>query len=255
MDPWAILDKSRWEPLRRFVERWYVEPLGETSLPFKKVEAVEAKLGCPIPLVVKEWYVLVGHRLDDANQDRAVRLEQQQLRDGRLHLWWENQGNWSIEVAAGSSDEDLPVFVEGDTFAQETPATVTEALLGMVYSDTLVGAYSGCGAGPLGKLGLTVVGGYVDRLAPGVEPRVGVLPRLDVWPNPYFDKPAYGHEALVVRHNGAAWEWMAATADAQAEAARVLGLSEANEGFVLVLSLPELDAAGAAAARALMERG
>ncbi len=246
MDVDAILAKPRWAPLRRFVEIWYAEPLGATTTPVSEIDAVEAKLGCRLPLVVREWYRLVGHRLVDVNCDRPVPLDKLGVWDGRLALWRENQDNWSVEVAAEPSDDDLPIEVGGEHFFEPFPATVTQALLGMVYSDTFAGVLSGCGDGPLGKLGAEVVGGSIP-LGEESGARIAGLPALGVWPMPYTEAPPRGHETLVVDGR-----WMAATAKAAEEAATLFELGSSGQ-YVLVLWLTQPSLPGVTAAELMMQ--
>lgn len=250
MDWKAILQHPRWEPLERFVARWYAEPLGETGLRWEDVGAVESKLGCKFPLAVREWYTLVGHRFDDVNQDRPVRLSEQRVDDGRIGLWTENQGNWNVEVVADDGEEDPPISVEGEVFSPPDSATASEALLGMVYSDTLVGVWAGCGVGPLGSLRDDVGGGHARECGSGFEDRLARIPSLAVFRNPYFELPLRGHDTFVIRAEGGC-EWMAATPEAEAEAMRLIGLDEASATFILVLVFAGIDALGLQAVSAM----
>lgn len=225
MVPLDLCKSPRWQPLQRFVARWYLEPLGERSLPVAEVAAVEEALGCRFPRSVEEWYVLVGHRLGGV-QDTPVGLRRQTVHDGWIHLWTENQGVWCLAVNVSAEEEDPPAFVDGGVRPDHPSATVSEALLGMVVSDTLVAAWTETGYGPLGKLRPTVVGEFRDDATARITERIRALPALPVWPNPFFPEPPRGHESLVMRECDGCYEWMAATAEAEAEALRILELEE-----------------------------
>ncbi len=232
-----ILRAPRWAPLARFVGRWYAEPLGAEGLTEADLDRAEASLGRPLPRAVREWFRLVGHRFHDVNQDQAVRLDQLHVEDDRLAIWWENQGNWSFDVELEPRDEEPWVSVESDEPGWCRRDRLCRALLGMVYSDTLVGVWSGRGVGPLGPLAASVVGGYRDGAPREVDARVVALPALDVVTNPYFDTPLRGHEALVIRGYEGMWEWMAATDEAHREALVLLDLGDADGPRHLVIVL------------------
>lgn len=222
------LQDSRWAPLAAFVARWYREPLAWPRGPrLERVDAqiaqVEHRLGSKLPQGIREWFALAGHRLADVNQDRPVRLEGLEVEDGRLPVWWENQGNWSVDIELTGNEPRAVVVSDEPNWNRR--ATTTQALRGMVVSDTLAGADRG--VGPLGALRPEVVGGYLEDPPPDLEARLEALPALDVFINPYFEAPMRGHEALVVRaHPGAGCDWMAATPEALAQARALLSLQQ-----------------------------
>lgn len=148
-----ILALPRWQALRRFVSIWYRDPLGMHARAWDYVLRVENTIGARMPDALREWFVLAAGRFADVNQDRAVRLEQVGVRDGWIPVWWENQGNWSIQVEADATADDPVVRVDGEVFHEPPPATVSEALLGMVYSDPIVGVWATRSVGPLGPPG------------------------------------------------------------------------------------------------------
>lgn len=219
-----ILELPRWQPLKRFVSVWYRDPLGMHACAWDDVLRAEKNLGVRMPPALREWFVLAAGRFADVNQDRAVRLENIAVRSGWIPFWWENQGVWSIQVEPNSQADDPRVRVDGDVFHEPPLATVSEALLGMVYSDTIVGVWSSLGVGPLGPLRHSVVGGLTHENV-DFQRVSSQLPLLDVYPNPYWDESPRGHDTLVVRGGEcmAHIEWMAATAEAVAQLTDVLG--------------------------------
>ena len=222
------LEHSRWVHLAAFVAKWYREPLAWPRGPrLERVDAqiaeVEHRLGAKLPQGVREWFALAGHRLTDVNQDRPVRLAALEVKDGRVPVWWENEGNWSVDIEL-AGDEPRAVVVS-EVSGWNRRATTTQALRGMVVSDTLAGAHGGIG--PLGALRPDVVGGYVEDPPADIESRLESLPALDVFTSPYFEAPMRGHEALVVRaHPGAGCDWMDANPEGHAQARALFSLQQ-----------------------------
>ncbi|MBO6938182.1 MAG: hypothetical protein JJ863_24655 [Deltaproteobacteria bacterium] len=179
-----------------------------------------------------------------------MRLEELTVRDGWIVLWTENQGNWWIEVAAEESEGDSPTRVGGMGSVMEWNATVTEALLGMAVSDSLIGAMAGRPNGPLGTFRQEVVGGCVE--APEAIDRVVQLPALDVVPNPYFEEPMRGSDGLIIRADGPFFTWMAADAGAEARAYEVLGLSDDDGPQQLVVRFVDVEPPARADLRAFL---
>jgi hypothetical protein len=223
----SIATLPRWAALRRFVDHWYATPLGEGPAPSEAdIERAEARLKRALPPAVREWFLLVGARFCDVNQDRPVRLEQLALNENRMPLWWENQGNWSFDVELDAEGGEPWISVDSSEPDWRRRVPLAEGLLGMVYSDTSTGAAWAHGVGPLGALKATVVGGFCESLSRKASARVAALPALDVMTNPYFVTPLRGHETLVIRsHDAGMCDWMTATTEAHAEAAAILELS------------------------------
>jgi len=226
MDRRAILRLPQWQALAAFVDRWYEERLGGNGVPEGEVSRTEARLGRPLPKRLREWFLLVNHRLVHVNQDRPQRLGELQAIAGRVAIWVENQGNWTFYVDLGDNEKEPSASVEWP-LGHVHRATICEVLLGMSYSDTLVGASTGERRGTLGPLRSSVVGGFVDDGRPEIGESVGGLPTLEVFQNPYFDEPLRGDEQLIVRsHGDGMWDWMAATAEAARRAASLFALPE-----------------------------
>ena len=213
----ALATTPRWAPLAAFVERWYARPLDpDDGLDEAALRAIEARIGRALPVLAREWLALVGHRLQATNQDQPVRPEQVEIRDERLALWWEYQGNWSLDVEVGRDTSSAAI----DAGLPEMPprrAPIPEALLGMVVSDTMVAAWGG-DAASLGALAAGVVGGFATEASEAISVRVTAL--AQAWSiNPHYDA-LFGHDALLVRGSPGAWEWMA-VGDAFREACEI----------------------------------
>jgi hypothetical protein len=212
----ALATTSRWAPLTAFVERWYARPLDpDDGLDEAALRAIEARIGRALPVLAREWLALVGHRLQATNQDQPVRPEQLEIRGDRLALWWENQGNWSLDVELGGDPSSAAI----DAGLPEMPprrATIPEALLGMVVSDTMVAAWGG-DAAPLGALAAGVVGGCAMSASEAIDGRVSALSRRAWSINPHYEV-LFGHDTLQVRGFPSAWEWMTVGDEAFREA-------------------------------------
>jgi len=215
----------RWGPLSRFVHRWYAVPLGSDVVTEDDLARAESRLGCRLNPVVREWFQLVGHRLRFCGQDIPRRLEELEVRDGRIVLWQENQGCWSaeVEVAAPTTDASVMMMADGRSVARDR---LERALLGTLCSDTLVAVWAGNSEGPLGEFTSGVVGGYPMETTPEVESSFEALPALEIPNTPLYQGPFRGHESLVIRSSGGGWEWMAADDAAHAEARRLLALDD-----------------------------
>lgn len=241
MDVQPLLQTPRWAALTAFVRRWYAEPLGAAVVTEDDLARTEAHLGCKMPPALREWFLVVGHRLQFCGQDDPTRLEDlagevathESWRaklvapdNGRIVVWRENQGCWFAEVEVDSSGTDGTALLTADRGRGGRRERLEQALLGIVCSDTLVAVWAGNAGGPLGRLKRGVVGGYPLETTPKVKARVACLPVLDFPNTPSYGGPFRGHESLIIRESGGGWEWMAADEDAHAEANRILGLDE-----------------------------
>lgn len=219
---------ERWAPLVEFVSTWYARPLQLDGNTEEQIVAAEARLGGSLPAALREWYRMVGHRLQQVNQDSPVELERLELEDGCVSVWWENQGNWSVEVKIADADADPWATVDGSSCGMpswDRRDRLSRALIGMTISDTLVGAWGGHGMGPLGELRSGVSAGMTER--PPLDDRgIRRWPILDVFINPNFDCPLRGRSDLIIRGDEDWLEWMTASVGAHRELAQALGLSE-----------------------------
>ena len=234
-----LLQTDRWEPLRRFVELWYAEPLSQDSgvLP-EEIDATVERLGAPLPVALTEWFELVGRRLRNV-QDAPRRLDQIEIGDGTIDVWVENQGVWSI--CAPMDEEDPLCRLDRDTSFVFPATPLSRTLLGMVVSDTLVGAWAGSRIGPLGTLGPSVRGGYHEQLRE--DQRLRLREAYDDLPfpyNPFYDAPVFGNEATIIRRQPDAVEWMTATEEAFSTLDELLELNPIGGNYEVVCSFENL---------------
>lgn len=218
MPPARVLARRpRWRPLAEFVETFYEEPLSEESgCSEAEIQATEQRLGVRLPCALREWYFLVGHRLRDVGQDVPTSLSQLRVEDDAVTVWIENQGVWSVSVSANGTQEDPAVRVDED-FASMGP--LSEALRGLLLSDTLTGASKGQGLGPLGALAPAVTGGWHESIADWEGARARYPARAEP-PIPTFaGHPYRGNREVVLRaeDGGTFLLWAAATEPARQE--------------------------------------
>lgn len=242
MDAEQILATGRWDQLADFVATWYAEPLGASLLPWGELIRAEARLGRQLPVALREWYLLVGHRLTGVIQDWVLGLDQLKLDSDRLPIWRENQGCWSLDVEMSREDVEpwASVIDDAATYLNRRERLVT-ALVGMVYSDTIVGVWVGAGEGPLGPLAPGAVGGFCEVVSPSAQSWIDSMPALDVMRNPSFQEPFRGTKTLVVRdHANGMCDWMAATPEALASAIEFLEIDDPGKPRRLVVVLKEV---------------
>jgi len=244
-----LVQGPRWAALSRFVQRWYAEPLGDEVVTRDDLARAEARIGSKLNVALREWFLLVGHRLQFCGQDIPKRIDELEVRDGRIVIWAENQGCWhaEVEVNKPSTDPTVLMTLGGQGGRNDR---LERVLLGLVCSDTLIAVWAGNTEGPLGALRPGVVGGYPQDTTPDIQARIEALPVLDAPNTPLYDGPFRGHESLVIRASGGGWEWMAADDEAHAEARRLLALDEVGALRRLVVLFDPLPAC----ARPAMQR-
>ncbi|MCB9563475.1 MAG: hypothetical protein H6708_24000 [Kofleriaceae bacterium] len=240
-----LLESERWRALGAFVERWYLRPLsdGDGNTAHELAHAV-ARLARPLPGALAEWYELIGRRLRPG-QDTPRLLAELSVEAGRIRVWTENQGCWRILTRVDDSD-DPRCFVDDASYASPD-APLSRTLLGMLVSDTLVGAWAGgavgAHAGSIGDLSPAVRGGYCDHVEEAQADRLrSAYPPLDLVCNPYFDEPCRGDGTTLVRISAVAIEWMTATDDAFTALDDVVGLAPAGGEHVVVAAFDGLSA-------------
>jgi len=232
----VVRRRPRWRRLVDFVARFYVQPIEEAG---GNTEAelceVEARLGTKLPVALREWYRFVGNRLEDANQDRAVPLESLRVSGDAVAVWRENQGCWSVGVPLNSAEEDPEAVVSHGA----SMGPISEALQGLLLSDTLVGALSHAHRGPLGPLSADVAGGHQELVTRWgrVQSRYPVRPEP---PTPFFEDPYLGDDDVVIRgqsfEDSAEWVmWMTASGEARQTVRRLLGSDGAADRTQAVL--------------------
>jgi len=234
-----LLATDRWRPLGDFVERWYARPIGDddghSSL---EVERAVGRVGATLPIALTEWFELLGRRLR-AVQDVPPRLEQLAIVDGRITVWHENQGVWTIVAPADVGDDPICRVID-DTFASPD-APLSRTLLGMLVSDTLIGAWAGTHVGPLGELRATVRGGYIESFTDDQVARLrSTYAALPFPVNPFFPDPYRGDEATVIRIADVAIEWMTATHEAFVALDALLELRPASGEHEVVIAFDGL---------------
>jgi hypothetical protein len=229
--------------VQAFAHRWYARPLfPEDGNSEVELQRAEAAIGQPLPPLLAEWYRLLGRRLR-AGQDRPVMLEDLVGRPDEstspllFPVWTENQGVFRI-----SAGRDGGVVIE-PSFAEWPGGSLDEVLLGLLVSETLIGAGAASGQGILGELGASVVGGWCQETSRECDERVrGELASLPWVINPLFSEPCLGDERLVMRANGDGWDWMASDEAGFEQANRLLGLETAGEPQELVIAYEDLSA-------------
>lgn len=257
MDAEQILATGRWDQLADFVATWYAEPLGASLLPWGELIQAETRLGRQLPVALREWYLLVGHRLTGVVQDWALGLDELKLERDRLPIWRENQGCWLLDVEMSCGDDEpwASVIDDAATYLNRRERLVT-ALVGMVYSDTIVGVWAGAGEGPLGPLAPGATGGFCEDVSPSAQSCIDSMPPLDVMRNPSFQEPFRGTQTLVVRdHANGMCDWMAATPEALTSAIRFLEIEDPRKPRRLVVLLDEVPQEAKSLVQRLLESG
>ena len=210
-----LLDTPRWRQAGRVID-WHMEPLvAADGCSPEEISRIEERLGLPLPTALREWFELLGHRLQ-AVRDIPATPQDILLRDGVIEAWRGGEGDWSL-VAPGGEDPTLQLA------GHEAPLSTW--LAAMLMSETLVGAYRGEQQGPLGLLYFSVMGGEVEQAEPdvvaavreGYDPFALPLPKLEEsW---YFD----GGSVIRLGSSGRL-EWAIATHQAYHRINELLGL-------------------------------
>jgi hypothetical protein len=236
-----MVERSWSDRVGDFVQRWYEHPIGEQDgNSDDELRQAEETLGLHLPAALAHWYQLVGRRLR-STQDSPVLLHE--IAEWRttprsFPVWIENQSVWTIEAPVGSDDPEVTLKPPQDEWLG---GPLSEILLAMLMSDTLVGVWSCSGQGALGSLKGNVVGGYLQGSREEVDDRVRAsLPALGVPTNPFFEEPWRGHDDLVLRYNGDGWEWMVCNDDALGQACALLDIDPNAGPFEVVVCLSAL---------------
>ncbi len=101
-----VTRQARWRLMTRVIRKW-MRPLTEADgIAPEELDGVEARLGCQLPKVLREWYQLAGNARDLwCCQDRLVLpfIDREVL-----VFCFENQGIWSMGVRLSDLDQDDP---------------------------------------------------------------------------------------------------------------------------------------------------
>lgn len=234
-----LLATDRWRALGQFVERWYERPLdAHDGHARADIDHALTRIGAPLPASLTEWFALVGRRLR-AVQDSPRKLDDLEIEDGLITVWDENQGVWAIFARADGGDDPV-CSVDDDSLASPN-APLSQTLLGMLVSDTLVGAWAGRGIGPLGELAASVRGGYIqDFTDDQVERLRAAYAPLPYPVCPFFPDPYRGHDTTVIRIEETGVQWMTATDAAFAALDAVLELRPAGGEHEVVVAFEGL---------------
>lgn len=218
----ALLSTPRWSWLGDVLDRWYsTELCAEQGLSPAEIDTVERESGLTLPTAMREWFELVGHRLE-AVQDSPARPGHLFEERDQVVIWAENQGCW-FAVCPQRGDDPLAAFADSDLDA----APVSTLLQAMTLSDTVIGAWSGDRRGPLGTLAPSVRGGLIEDFTEAeLSACARAYPPLAVPGNPFAPSNPRGDAETVLRGepNGVWVEWMTATDDAFARLEQVVDL-------------------------------
>ncbi|MCW8137829.1 MAG: hypothetical protein KIT58_02895 [Planctomycetota bacterium] len=203
-----VRSSPRWRRLTTFTSKWYRAPLGDLDGDsLRQVTATETELGIELPCAVREWYLLVGRRIAQL-QDHPIKLrdlDPASRDEGVLVLYVENQSvvRWGVRFEDAAA-EDPPGYVEhhvGDGGWLLQHESVSELLLTLVLSETLIGSWSGQGVGALGPLaegvrGMNGAGGAATRAS--LEREYSALP-LPTWYWPSYPTRFFGDSDTLIR--------------------------------------------------------
>ncbi len=141
---------DRWTIVKQFITDWH-EPLKPSDGYDVELTMAETRLGCALPMAVKEWYALAGRRRDlDAQNPLCRPLElnwtksRDESNDDLLVLFNENQGcaDWSVK-RQDITFVDPPVWFffhdENNTELDKESETFSEFAMAMLVQVTALG--------------------------------------------------------------------------------------------------------------------
>lgn len=237
----ALLATTRWAWLAAFLDRWFADPLdaADGSTP-DEIRGAAARAGIDrLPTGLVEWFELVGRRLEPV-QDAPATPETLRSLAGAAVVWTENQGVWSI--LAGATDAE-PGVLDDPEFGW-TPAPLTDTLDAMLLSDTIVGAWSSSGRGPLGPLAEPVRAGMIAEVTETEQAALwAAYPELPLPSNPFWDDSPRGNAHAFLRGDtasGSGIEWMTATEQEFDRLAALVDLDPPEGEHEVVLAVTNL---------------
>lgn len=178
----------RWRRLTGFVGKWYSSPLeDEDGNSTEEIDETERRLGLRLPDAVREWFQLVGWRLQ-AGRTRSctsTALRARGLQDLRaepfphslrsfMALFDDGEhASWGISTAdlepADPPGEVLLLDQAHRSRSGQEHEKLSELLLKLVVRETLMRAGCGEDHGCLGPLGEQVMGGFGECHAAGAS--------------------------------------------------------------------------------------
>lgn len=175
-----LASSPRWRMLSNFAANFYEEPINEESGNLgEEIRAKELELECSLPGALKEWYRLVGKRLDSCGRSEPAKLSYLELivndvhiqearsRTGALiedtvtlEIYSEALSHWVAVIHREDFGEKDPAVVIYDRMAYPDldvcePRRIeklSEFLTGMMFEEILAVASGGAGVGALGLL-------------------------------------------------------------------------------------------------------
>jgi hypothetical protein len=186
---------ERWRLLTSLIALWRPELTPADGFSSGCVDEAEDRLKIPIPIALREWYLLAGKRKDIwSGQDEF--LSPNQLEVGEfLIIYVENQAvvQWGIRRGDLGQD-DPPVFVSDDEVENSwhlENESVTEFALQAFVSNLKWSRHNRCYANGAGN----------SKVLQVIEENYRRLPLPD-WRWPMFPTRLFGDEDIVIEQNG-----------------------------------------------------
>lgn len=125
---------ERWRRLAGFVRKWHRKPLGrEDGCPEEELERAEERLGRPLPLALREWFLLVGRR-PDVTDRRARSITPAELKE-EFVVYVDRPLEWSVRQLRA---DDPPVVLSVDGARPVEVAPLSRFLLMMALREAAV---------------------------------------------------------------------------------------------------------------------
>lgn len=190
------MPKDRWYIIKKIIEKWQRPLTPIDGLPLALVEKAERRLGFPLPVVLKEWYLLAGQNFSIAN-DPLLLPDRLIFENGLLIFWVENQWVVTWGIAAEDLDkEDPPVFlISGPSSKVKENTSLSEFILQMVLHEiTITGEF--CAS--------------VEATPSLIEYFEQSFPRLDLpdWHWPVYPTRFHGNEDVFIHIESDVWIWV-----------------------------------------------
>ncbi|MDO4260256.1 MAG: hypothetical protein Q4C87_12135 [Actinomycetaceae bacterium] len=239
-----LLSLPRWSWLSNFIATWYAEPLSKKdALSAEFINGVTERLGVTIPEALREWYELVGARINSQIQDVALGPDEWQVSNSHLRFWVENRGDWWVGASLDQGS-DPHVFAFG---IREEPigiCSLSEWLRGRAICETRIGVWTGESPDMdsskrvsfLGRLKPEIRGGGIRNVSEEIIHWVTQhFPQIPITDWPTFNGVSFGDTStsLYVAKDSGYIEWMTATPEAAEEIKLGLRLFEVTHELVV----------------------